>query len=492
VNNRNILIGRYQTILSYAGLIIALSGLLELIPLLVLAVWPAEWPLSFGFIIPAFLALGIGFGLWKTLRPSTPAALTMQESAAVVVLGWIVVYLFSAMPFMIIQKHTFTQSMFEVVSAWTTTGLSVVDVTKASHLILIWRSIMQFTGGAGLAIIMIAAITGPNGTTLSAAEGRSDQLVPHVRESAKLVISIYCGYAVIGIIAYWVAGMSLFDSINHTFAAISTGGFSTKPENIGHWDSVTIEAVSIVLMIFGSINFLTVYMFLHGKYKAVFGNGELRLSAVLIPTASLLIFLLIYQTVYPEMEKSIRIAIFETVSALTTTGFTTTDYYHNWHPLAVTILTVLMLIGGGTCSTAGGMKQYRVYLLYKTVIWEIRRTFLPRTAVVENSVWLGEHEEFVTDFRIRQIASFVFLYLVLFIIGSGIITVYGYKLEDAMFEFASALATTGLSVGVATATSPLPVLWVEILGMFFGRFEIFIIFVCFIKLIRDLNSLRSV
>lgn len=489
MNNKTILLWRYQAILSYTGLIIALGGLLELTPLLMLIFWPEEVTLSYGFIIPAILSFCLGIGLWRILRPSAKAALTLQESAVVVVLGWIGVYLFSSVPFMMIQKLTFTQAIFEIVSAWTTTGLSVVDVTKASHLILIWRSTMQFAGGAGLAIIMIAAITGPSGTSLSVAEGRSDQLAPHVRESAKLVIGIYCGYAVIGIIAYCLAGMSLFDAVNHTFAAISTGGFSTQPENIGHWDSAAIEAVSIVLMIFGNINFLTIYMLLHGKYQAVFRNGELRLSAVLIPVASLLVFLLIYQTAYPGLDKSIRTSVFETVSALTTTGFTTTDYYKGWHHLAVTILTILMLIGGGTCSTAGGLKQYRVYLLYKTVIWEIRRTFLPRTAIVENAVWFTEQEEFVTDTRIRQIASFLFLYLVLFVIGSGIIAAYGYKIESAMFEFASALATVGLSVGVATAASPLPVLWTEIAGMFLGRFEIFIIFICFIKLFRESISL---
>jgi trk system potassium uptake protein len=489
VNNKSIVLSRYRTILSYAGLIIALGGALELTPLLVLPFWPEEWPLVYGFIIPAILAICFGVGLWRILRPSAAPALTMQESAVVVVLGWLTVYLFSSMPFMIVQKLTFTQAIFEIVSAWTTTGLSVVDVSKASHLILIWRSTMQFTGGAGLAIILIASITGPSGTSLSVAEGRSDQLVPHVRESAKLVVGIYCGYAIIGIIAYRFAGMTFFDAINHTFAAISTGGFSTQPDSIAHWDSTAIEVVSMALMIFGNLNFLTAYMLLHRKYCAVFRNGELRLSAVLIPVASLLIFLLIYQAAYPGLGKSVRAAVFETVSALTTTGFTTTDYYKNWHPLAVTILTTLMLIGGGTCSTAGGLKQYRVYLLFKTVVWEIRRIFLPRTAVVENSVWLGEQEEFVTDARIRQIAGFLFFYLVLFVIGSGIIAAYGYKIESAMFEFASALATVGLSVGVVTATSPLPVLWTEIVGMFLGRFEIFIIFICFIKLAKDSVSL---
>jgi trk system potassium uptake protein len=490
VNKKTIVLWRYQTILSYAGLIIALGGILELTPLLVLIFWPEEWNLSFGFILPAVFSFCLGIGFWRMLRPAEKAALTLQESAVVVVFGWIVVYLFSSMPFMIIQKLTFTQAIFEIVSAWTTTGLSVVDVSKASHLILIWRSIMQFAGGAGLAIIMIAAITGPSGTSLSVAEGRSDQLVPHVRESAKLVIGIYFGYAIIGIIAYWFAGMSFFDAVNHTFAAISTGGFSTRPESIAYWNSAVIEGVSMVLMIFGNVNFLTVYMILHGKYQAVIRNGELRLSAVLIPIASLLIFLLIYQAAYPGLGKSIRVSVFETVSALTTTGFTTTtDFYRSWHPLAVTILSILMLIGGGTCSTAGGLKQFRVYLLFKTIVWEIRRTFLPRTAVVENAVWFGEQEEFITDARIRQITSFLFFYLVLFVVGSGIIAAYGYKIESAMFEFASALATTGLSVGVTTASSPLPVLWTEIAGMFLGRFEIFIIFICFIKLFRDSISL---
>lgn len=150
---------------------------------------------------------------------------------------------------MIAQKLNFTQALFESVSGWTTTGLSVVDVTQCSRLILLWRSIMQLAGGAGLAIIMLAAIVGPVGPALSIAEGRTDQLVPHVRKSAKMVLLIYAGYAAVGILAYHLAGLPLFDSINHSFAAISTGGFSTQPESIGHWDSVLVEAVTLPLMI---------------------------------------------------------------------------------------------------------------------------------------------------------------------------------------------------------------------------------------------------
>lgn len=476
---------RYRAILSYTGLILLLAGVLMLAPLLTLVAWPYEWVYSEGFIFPAIVLAGIGAGMWRIFRTrNSVVVLTVQEGGVIVLLSWVTVFLFSAMPFMLVQKLNFTQAVFEAISGYTTTGLSVVDVTKASHLILLWRSIMQLAGGAGLAIIMLAAIAGPAGPGLSVAEGRSEQLVPHVRESAKLVMVIYSGYISVGILAYWLAGMDLFDAINHSFPAVSTGGFSTRPESIGHWDSVVIEAVTIPLMILGNLNFLTAYLLLHGKFKAVYRNGEVRLMAVLIPVCVFVLFLLVCRGIYPALDKSVRVAVFETISALTTTGFSTTGY-GNWNSIGVLVLTILMIIGGGTCSTAGGIKQYRMYLLLKCLLWEIRRPFLPRTAVVEHYIWQGERKDFISDARIRQVATFVFLYFVTYIIGSGILAAHGYDLKNALFEFASALSTVGLSIGVTTASSPPSVLWTEILGMFLGRLEFFVILVSVGKIVRD-------
>jgi len=455
-----------------------------LAPLLVLLTWPGESVYSIGFIIPGLILVGVGTGIWRAFRSSTPINLTVQEGGVIVLLSWVVVCFFSALPFMIVQGLNFTQSIFESVSGWTTTGLSVVDVAKSSHMILLWRSIMQLVGGAGMAVIMLAAIAGPVGTGLSVAEGRSKQLVPHVRESVKLVLFIYAGYALIGIFAYLLAGMGLFDAINHAFAAISTGGFSTHPQSIGHWNSIVIEAVTIPLMILGNLNFLTAYLLLHGKFKHAYQNGEVRVMATLILFCVLILLLLVCGGVYPTFSKSIRVAIFETITALTTTGFSSTNYA-NWSSLGFFILIVLMLIGGGTCSTAGGIKQYRIYLLFKSLWWEIRRPFLPRTAVVENYVWQGERKDFISDQRIRQVATFVFLYLGTYVIGAGILAAHGYGLKESLFEFASALGTVGLSVGVTNAHSPALVLWTTTLGMFLGRLEFFVIIVSLGKIIRD-------
>ncbi|MBI1928288.1 TrkH family potassium uptake protein [Candidatus Poribacteria bacterium] len=475
---------RYRAILSYTGLILLLGGLLMLTPLLALVAWPGEWIHSMGFILPAIVLCGIGTGVWRVFRPRKPVILTVQEGGVVVLLSWVTVCLFSALPLIAVQGLNFTQAVFESVSGWTTTGLSVIDVTQTTHLILLWRSIMQLVGGAGLAIMMLAAIAGPVGPGLSVAEGRSEQLVPHVRESAKLVIVIYTGYAVVGIVAYWLAGMTPFDAVNHAFPAISTGGFSTQPESIGHWNSVAIEAVTLALMTMGNLNFLTAYLLLHGKWKAVYRNGEVRLMMTVIPAGALILFLLVGREIYPTLGEQIRVAIFETVSALTTTGFSTTSY-SNWNSVGVFVLTVLMLIGGGTCSTAGGIKQYRIYLLFKSLLWDIRRPLLPRTAVVENYVWQGERKDFINDSRIREVATFVFLYLATYLVGSGILAAHGYGIGESLFEFASALGTTGLSIGVTTAHSPSLALWTETLGMFFGRLEFFVIFVGLAKIIRD-------
>ncbi len=474
----------YCAILSSTGIIFIIISMLIVTPLIVLVQWPEEMKYSPGFLIPS-IALGLlGLILWRGFRLKRPAVLTVQEGGVIVLITWITACVFSAFPLMIILKLNFTQAVFESVSGYSTTGLSVVDVTAAPKMVLLWRSIMQFAGGSGFVIIMLSAIAGPSGPGLSIAEGRTDQLVPNVRQSAKLVLYIYTGYIVAGVLALRVCGMKLFDAINHAIPAVSTGGFSTKVESIGYWNSPTIEAIIIVLMIGGNLNFLTSYLLLRGKLKAFINNGEVRVMMILISVCSVLLWLLIANDLYAQWTKSVRVALFEVVSALTTTGFSTV-IYQPWKDTGVFILTILMLVGGGACSTAGAIKQYRIYLLYKTVTWELSRFFKPRTAIIENSIWQGEQKVFVSDSHIKNVIAFVFLYIITYFIGSGILMAYGYPIRDALFEFASSLGNVGLSVGITSPMAPLGVLWTETIGMFLGRLEFFIIFVSIAKIIKD-------
>ena len=475
---------RYAAILASVGMILLLSGVVILTPLLVLLTHPEETAHALAFGLPSGCLGLLGISLRKLFRSTSQITLSIQEGGIIVLLSWIAVILFSAWPFASILDLPFSRALFEAVSGWTTTGLSVVDVTSAGPMILLWRSVIQLAGGAGLAIIMMSAIVGPTGIGISSAEGRNDQLVPQVRQSARLVLIIYACYAFSGTLAYWMAGMSVFDAVNHAFAAVSTGGFSTHAESIGYWDSVAVEAVSLPLMLLGNLSFVTAWFLWRGKLRLVARNGEVRLGAVLITLSGAAMFFLTCHTLYPQLGKSIRVAVFETVTAVTTTGFSTVGY-GNWNAFGVLLLIFLMLIGGGTCSTAGGIKQYRLYLFCKLLAWHIKRSFMPRTAIFERPIWQGTRRVFVDDARVRQVAVFVFLYLVAFVLGVMLLCACGYSLGDSLFEFASALGTVGLSVGVTSARMPDAALWAEILAMFLGRLEFLVVIVSLLKLGRD-------
>lgn len=481
------LTSRYRAILAYSGLMFLLVAGLMVTPLVALAAWPEESGQTASFIVPAVVFAGVGWVLWRGFRPRERVTLSTAEGGVIVLVSWVCAIFASAMPLIPAASLNLTQAVFEAVSGWTTTGLSVVDVSRASHLVLLWRSIMQLAGGAGLAIIMLSALAGPVGPGLPLAEGRTDQLVPQVRQSVRLVMGIYGFYMVLGVLSLWAVGMSWFDAVNHAFAAISTGGFSTYPESIGHWGRPAVEGVLAGLMILGNLNFLTAYMLLRGRLRTVGRNGEIRVMALLIPVGAVVAFLTTCRTLYPTPWKAVRVAVFETISALTTTGFQTVTY-GNWNGPGRGVLIVLMLVGGGVCSTAGGIKQYRVHLLFKITLTELRRLLLPRSVVISESVWQGEHRVFLQDAQVRQIVAFICLYLVTYVVGSLTLTTTGISLESALFEFASAIGTVGLSIGVTSPGTHPVALWTMSAGMFLGRLEFLVVLVTVVKLGRDLKQ----
>jgi trk system potassium uptake protein TrkH len=478
---------KYKVSAAYSGFIFILAGIIMLFPIIVTIFYPEELVYANGFLIPSFISIGLGNILWFTFRHRQSVVLTVMEGGIVVLFSWVVTCIISSLPFILILHLNFTQAIFESVSGWTTTGLTVINISEAPHCILLWRSIMQLAGGAGLVIIMLSAIAGPAGPGLSTAEGRGTQLVPNVRRSARLVANIYIAYAVVGIVAYVFSGMSIFDAINHSFTAISTGGFSTRVESIGYWNSSKIECVSIFLMFFGNLNFLTAYLLFTGKFRAVSRNGEIRLFAFLFVVSCLILLTLVTLPLYQNLEKSMRVAVFESISALTTTGFSTVSY-NDWNSTGFLLLIVLMLVGGGAFSTAGGIKQYRIYLLLKSIKWRFQRAFLPKTAITDNSVWFGDTEESINDNHISQISSFAFLYLMVYVVGAGTLTAHGYTLRDSLFEFASALGTVGLSIGITQASAQPSILWSETIAMFLGRLEFFIVIISIVKIVRDFTA----
>lgn len=478
---------RYRTLCGYTGYLFTLIGLIILAPTLLALVYPAELHMVPGFLVPGLGLALLGSLLLATCRPQPDVTLSSADAAAIVVVAWGAAVVGGAVPFLW-AGHDVTRAVFETTSGWTTTGLSVVDVTAASPLLLLFRSLMQLAGGAGLAILMLSAIAGPAGVGLSIAEGRSEQLVPQVRQSARLVVMLYSIYLLGGVIALKLAGMSWFDAVNHACCAVSTGGFSTRAESIGFWNSPVIEAVVMTLMLLGSINFMTAYAFWRGSWRAVLRNGEILLTAWLLPLASGMLLCGVTLLSAPHTGEALRSALFQAAAALTTTGFATTDH-GRWNSLGWLVLILLMLIGGGTGSTAGGIKQHRLYLLAKGLRKEFNAIFLPPGTLSEQTFWSGRHRRLLTESALRNAALYIALYLLTWLAGGCALAAFGNPLADCLFEFASALGTVGLSVGLTAVDAPDGQLWLLTCGMLLGRLEFFVIFWGLIKLGRDLSSL---
>ncbi len=481
---------RYRALISYTGALMAVIGALHLIPLIVLVFYPEEAPLAHGFLIAALPLIVIGMIIWRLFTPREALSLTVQEGSVIVVIIWVLASAVGAIPFLALTELTFTQAFFESTSGWTTTGLSVVDVTATPKILLFFRSFIQLAGGAGFAIIALSAAAGSFGTGLVAAEGRTDQLAPHVRYSASIVLRIYLGYIAFGVLALKAAGMGWFDAVNHAFTAVATGGFSTKPESIGHWDNPVIEAVTMLLMTLGAINFFIAYTFLQRKFRAVWRSGELRLMTTLLLGCGALLVAIVTLNVYPTLEKAVRVAAFESVSALSGAGLTITNY-SGWLDFGLLLLILLMVTGGGAGSTSGGIKLIRIYILYKAIVWEVRRAFMPRHMINEPAIWQGEKRELLNDRQVRQSALFIGMYIAVLLGGTAVMAAYGYGLNESLFEFASTLGTVGLSVGVTRPDMPPLLMWVQSAGMLLGRLEIFAVIIGVLKLLTDARTLAG-
>lgn len=476
-----------RNILGIFGILLMFVGGLILLPLLLLPFYPDEMDQAIYFIIPAATALLMGF-LLKLLRPRHDIKLNQREGAVIVLGIWVVAALFSALPFVISGMLNFTQAYFEAVSGWTTTGLSVVDVTTAPHIFLLFRSIMQFFGGLGFVLIVVSALSETFGMRLYSAEGHSDKLLPNLAKSSRMIIAIYMGYFLAGTVLYVIFGMPLFDAINICMAALSTGGFAITPDSIATYHSFSIELITIVLMILGATNFLIHLLLIRRKFRKIIQIGELKFMFFLLGIFIPLVAVISLTGLYGSFGEALRVSLFNITSALTTTGFSTVSY-SNWPSFAWLMLILMMIIGGGAGSTAGGIKYGRIYVMFKAFYWNIRRKFLPEHTVNEISINRPEGKVYIEPGIFTEAANYVFVYFVVLCIGTGILAAYGYSLQDSLFEYASALGTVGLSVGVTTPGMPPVALWSMTVGMLLGRLEIYVVFIGIIKVGKDIKKI---
>jgi trk system potassium uptake protein len=457
-----------------------LVGLLVAVPLIVLPFYTEELIYALSFIIPAIGSIFGGAIICFAGKHDDSVhewQSAMHRSSLTVLFAWGWGVLIGALPFILSGQLAITQAMFEAVSGWTTTGLSVMDVRQTPQIFLFHRSFMQFCGGLGFVMMIVMVIQDKQSMNLYSAEGHPDKLMPNLKKTAQTIFFMYNGFLVIGTVAYCIAGMSIFDSICHAMCALSTGGFSTKLNSIGEYKSLPIEIITIILMLIGTTNFAVLLLLTKRKWKQVIRVSEVRFMFTLLLIFVPLTAMSLSKGLGMSMGEGLRRAFFDVVSALSTTGYSTMSYA-TWPPFAIGILILMMLIGGGIGSTAGGLKMSRVYLMLRITWQNIRKRLLPTRNIEAPYYTKAQGKTAIDHTLVADTTGFVFCYLILFIIGTLLITLTaGCTLTEAMFEFASALGTVGLSIGLTIPTTDAGTLIVEMCGMILGRLEIFIVLI---------------
>ena len=380
---------------------------------------------------------------------------------------------------------SFTDAAFESISGLTTTGATVMTgLDQLPHSILFYRQELQWLGGMGIIVLAVAIMPmlGIGGMQLYRAEApgpvKDNKLTPRIAETAKALWYIYLGLTVACILGYWLAGMSLFDAIGHSFSTVAIGGFSTHDASLGYYDNPWIEAVAMLFMFLGGINFALHFAVMRRfNLMNYLRDAEFRMYAsVLVVISVASVFFLYSQLVIPEIDQALRQGIFHAVSIATTAGFTTSEY-SQWPVFVPVMLLFASFIGGCAGSTGGGIKAIRVLLLIKQGQREMMRLIHPSAQVV---VKVGRQP--VSDRVIDSVWGFFAAYVAVFVIMMLLLMLVG---NDQVTAFSAVAATiNNLGPGLGEVSANYASLggfekWVLCFAMLLGRLEVFTLLVLF-------------
>jgi trk system potassium uptake protein TrkH len=468
--------GEVSSIFHYTGFMCIFLGLLMLLPILLSLIY-GENKYILPFLYSSFISLFIGVFFYKFFNKDADLSL---RGAMIFSTGiWLVACALSALPFYFSGDLSYLDGYFEAMSGYTTTGFSMyTNLDAAAYTMDFWRGFMQWLGGVGIIVLALTILSSPavNIMRMYSAEGRDERILPSIRHTARIILYIYFLYTVVGIVLFILAGMPVFDSVFYTFSALSTGGFAMQNASLAHYHSIWIEIVAIIIMIIGATNFALHYTVLKGRWREYFRDIETRVSWPLLIVGTFIVAIFLYHSPYygHDFLLSLRYSVFQVVSALTTTGLQTSsgdEITKQYAGLAIFVLTLLMIIGAGSCSTGGGIKWIRIGIMVKSVWWEIRSFLLPQSAVISRKIHHVKDVK-VDDTLLKLTGLFVFVYLIMFVLSVLIVMFYYQNVAQVLFEVASGLSNVGLSSGIITASSPVIVKLTFIADMWIGRLEI--------------------
>lgn len=503
----------FALIFGYLGIFLMFIGLLTGVPLLWLIGYPEEQACLWDFLIPVISYIVLGAILYFALIFKRKRARFMRyEDRHLLFLIWVMAVVAGALPFFLAgifhgMNMNFSESIFEATSAYSTTGLTAykdfIDVPGAfaPHVFLFHRAEMQFVGAAGL-VLLLSSILSSNGGGMSlfASEGHTDRLMPNLGQTAKVIFGILTGYALVGTLALWFAGVPFFEALVIAMCALAGGGMAPRSLNIAAYrdfpgnavfscSSLAVEIIVMVLALLSATSFVLHLFLLKGQWKKFFRDDEVRFAVILLVLGTVLVGLgacYVYSREHSvafgtNAGETFRSASFYVVSSLSTSGFGNTSM-EGMIALGkpfIYISTMLMVIGGGVGSTGGGIKQYRIVISLRSLFASIRYRYSPTRALNPTLTFRYGEKRQLDQAAVSEAHNYGLLFLV-GLIGSSVLICFLPEInpEIALFNVASGMSGTGLSMidfpayGAAHPFAYHFLLWIQSIGMLLGRLEI--------------------
>ncbi len=472
----------YKTVFYTLGTLQIILGVFMLIPVIIQLIYNE---LDAGFVSASIITIIFGV-LFYLSNLDHDKNIDLPQAFVLTALAWLSIALFGSLPFIFSELNLdFTDAFFESMSGITTTGSTILtDLDNTPKAILLWRATLQWLGGIGIILMAITLMPIMNigGMQLFkiSSNDNAEKILPKSKEVSLRLIVIYSLLTFACAIFYKLFGMSYFDSLTHSMTTIATGGFSNYNDSIGYFNSALIEINAIIFIILGSIPFISYIKYLNGDKKIFYKDSQINffIKTIFISVGIIFIYLL-FKDINSDISL-LRHVIFNVVSILTGTGYVTTNY-SSWGGFPLMFFLILMFIGGCAGSTACGLKIFRIHILYKFFVIQLKKYIYPRGIFV-----LKYDDSILNEKFISSIISFVFLYILIFFIITTLLSISGLDFVTSISGAATAISNVGPGLGSTIGPngnfSLLPDFskWVLSAGMILGRLELFAIIVLII------------
>ena len=467
---------QFSIVFKTIGLLLMVFSLTQLPPIVVDAIYQQQEASSFA--VAFALTFVSGLLLYLPFRKSTKD-FRIREGILVVVSFWFVLSLFATIPFLLSEslRMSFSDAFFESMSGLTTTGATILSgLDDLPMAILYYRQQLQWLGGMGIIVLAVAILPmlGVGGMELYHAESSGiakDRLTPKLTQTAKALWKIYLSFTVICAVAYYLAGMDIFDAIGHSYSTVAIGGFSTHDLSIGYFDNIAIESVAVVFMFLAGINFsLHFFVWRKKNVLAFFKDSEFQTYLLMLSVLIVLVTLyLLNSGHYQTTPEALRYGVFQSVSIATTTGFSSTNF--SLWPLILPVLLIFSsFIGACAGSTGGGIKVVRMLLMFKLAMKEIKKFIHPNAQIniKLNQRSVGESTLIsVWGFFSLYVIAFIFIMVALMFTGMDQVTAFS-ATAASINNLGPGLGDVAENYGAISDSAK----WILSFSMLLGRLEI--------------------